>query len=465
MAEFDFDLAVVGGGSGGYAAARTAVDAGLRTVVIDGAEELGGLCILRGCMPTKAMLEAAEVLHLAGNTAPWGIQTTGAGFDYAQVLARKRFLIDEFAGYRRQQLQAGRFTLRRAPARFLDPHTLDLGAAGTLTARNFVLSTGSVPAPAPLPALAALDCATSDDALAWEQLPESVIVLGGGLVAVEFAQLLVRFGVRVALVQRGTHLLRGFDTDAAEVLATVLRREGVDLYTGTELLDADRAGGQKRVRFRHGDREVTLAAAEVLLASGRVPNTAGLDLARAGVVTEGARIVTNAAQQTSAPHIYAAGDCTGKHEIVHIAIQQGEIAAHNIARPERRREMDYRLVTSVGFTEPQVATVGLTERRAQAEGVQYIAANYPFADHGKSMIMHALDGFVKLLADPATGEILGGACVGPQGGELIHEIIAAMYKRMTVAELAAMPHYHPTLAEIWTYPAEELAGQVVPAQS
>jgi pyruvate/2-oxoglutarate dehydrogenase complex dihydrolipoamide dehydrogenase (E3) component len=141
-------------------------------------------------------------------------------------------------------------------------------------------------------------------------------------------------------------------------------------------------------------------------------------------------------------------------------VQQGEIAAHNIIHPRKPRRMDYRLLTNVVFTDPQVATVGLTEKAATAQGIPYRAASYPFNDHGKSLIMEALDGFVKLLANPRTGEILGGCCVGPVGGELIHEISTAMAKRMTVRELAAMPHYHPTLAEIWTYPAEELADRL-----
>src|SRR5262249_5597599 len=164
--------------------------------------------------------------------------------------------------------------------------------------------------------------------------------------------------------------------------------------------------------------------------------------------------------QTTVRHIYAAGDCTGLHEIVHIAVQQGETAAHHIANPRKSSPMDPRLLTEVIFTDPQIASVGLTEKQAHVENIPYLVAKYPFNDHGKSLIMEAKDGFVKLLADPANGEIIGGSCVGPIGGELIHEIIVAMAKRMTVHELAAIPHYHPTLAEIWTYPAEELAGQI-----
>jgi pyruvate/2-oxoglutarate dehydrogenase complex dihydrolipoamide dehydrogenase (E3) component len=214
------------------------------------------------------------------------------------------------------------------------------------------------------------------------------------------------------------------------------------------------------VLFEHQGQTVRIHAEEVFYGLGRIPNIASLGLEALGVQVEYGRIVTNLGMRTSLPHIYAAGDCTGLHEIVHIAIQQGETAAFNAAHPDRPREMDYRLLTEVIFTDPQIASVGLTEKRAHVRNVNYSVAKYPFNDHGKSLIMEAKDGFVKLLADPLTGEILGGCCVGPMGGELIHEIIAAMHKRMTVRELATMPHYHPTLAEIWTYPAEEIADTI-----
>jgi pyruvate/2-oxoglutarate dehydrogenase complex dihydrolipoamide dehydrogenase (E3) component len=232
------------------------------------------------------------------------------------------------------------------------------------------------------------------------------------------------------------------------------------VFTSTKILDAKRAGKLKTVSFEHRGKRVSVSAVEILLALGRVPNTAALRLQNAGVKTEDGRIVTGSTMQTSAPHIFAAGDCTGPHEIVHLAIQQGETAVHNILKPKTPRRMDYRLLLSVVFTEPQMATVGLTEKEAKARGIKFFAASYPFNDHGKSLIMEAKDGFVKLLANANTGEILGGACVGPVGGELIHEIVVAMAKRMTVHEFTAMPHYHPTLAEIWSYPAEELAEEI-----
>jgi pyruvate/2-oxoglutarate dehydrogenase complex dihydrolipoamide dehydrogenase (E3) component len=460
QAECDYDLAVIGGGSGGYAAARVAAAEGLKTAVIEGGEEVGGLCILRGCMPTKALLYAAEVMHLAGHTQRWGIRAEDVSFNFEQVMARKNRLIREFADYRREQLQSGKFKFIRATARFKDPHTVELSTGGRLSARHFLIATGSEIAPSPLPGLNNLDCLNSDTALELERLPKSIIVLGGGAVAVEFAQFFARFGVRVMLVQRSPNLLHEFDTDAAEELEKVFRREGMALYTGTKLLDGRRAGSQKEVVFEQQGKTIRLHAEAVFYALGRVPNLRGLGLEQAGVACEYERIITDATMQTSVPHIYAAGDCTGLHEIVHIAIEQGETAAHNIAHPAQRRKMDYRLLTEIIFTEPQVGIVGLTEKRAHVKNIPYEVAKYPFNDHGKSLIMEARDGFVKLLAEPMTGEILGGGCVGPVGGELLHEIIAAMAKRMTVMELAMMPHYHPTLAEIWTYPAEELAARM-----
>ena len=456
---FDYDLAVIGGGSGGYAAARVGAGEGLKTVVLEGGEEVGGLCILRGCMPTKALLYAAEVLHLAGHAQPWGIRAENVGFNFGQVMARKNALIKDFADYRRQQLTSGKFEFRRAMARFADPHTLELSTGERLTAAHFVIATGSSVSPSPLPQLEDVGYLTSDTALALERLPESLIVLGGGPVAVEFAQFFTRFGVRVTMVQRSPNMYHRLDEDVAGELEKVFRREGVSLYTGTRLLDARRVGDGKEIAFEHQAQTVRVRAEEIFFGLGRVPKLASLGLDNAGVQVESGRIVTNPQMQCSAPHIYAAGDCTGLHEIVHIAILQGEIAVHNIAHPGRLRQMDYRLLTEVIFTEPQIAVVGLTEKAAGARSIPYCAASYPFNDHGKSLIMEARDGFVKLLADQRSGEILGGCCVGPLGGELIHEIIAAMHKRMTVHELAAMPHYHPTLAEIWAYPAEELAGK------
>lgn len=467
MHQFDFDVAVIGGGSGGYAAARTAVAAGLKTAVIEGGEQVGGLCILRGCMPTKALLYMAEVAHLVKHSAPFGVRAGKISLDFKKAMTRKNLLIKDFADYRVQQLNSGKFKFIRAKAKFRDPHTLELTPfpadgkkPSTITAGHFVIATGSVVAPSPLCGLDCLDCLTSDSALSLKRLPKSLIVLGGGPTACEFAQFFARFGVRVTMVQRSPHILHDFDSEASSVVETVFRREGIRLYTGTKLLEAKRKGKSKIVLFEHNGRTVSVSAEEVLFALGRVPNTASLGLENAGVNTKcNGTVIANERMQTSAPHIYTAGDCCGHYEIVHVAIHQGEVAGCNIANPDTACT-DYRLIILVVFTDPQLAFVGLTEKAAAAQGIPFLSASYPFNDHGKSIVMNAMDGFVKLLADPKSGEIIGGQCAGPMGGDLIHEIVAAMAKRMTVHELAAMPHYHPTLAEIWTYPAEELAGKI-----
>ena len=465
MRSYDYDVAVLGGGSAGYAAARQAAAAGLKTVVLDSGSALGGLCILRGCMPSKALLYAAEVLHLARVAGQWGLRIPKAGFDFKAVMSRKHAMVEDFAHYRREELTNGKFKLHRARAKFEDAHTLRLtpvvgSAPKYLAARHFIISTGSVAAPPPLPDLKGPAFLDSDGALALRRLPKSLLVLGGGPVAVELAQFFRRFDVPVTLIQRGEHLLREADPDVGAALAKAFRREGIRQFTSTKLLGSFREGRETGIAFRHRGRTERLSAAKILVALGRIPATAGLGLEKIGVRTEQGRIVTNAMMQTSVPHIFAAGDCTGPHQIVHVGVEQGEIAARNIAQPDRQQKMDYRLLCSVVFTDPQIATVGLTEERARQQNIPYLAACHPFNDHGKAMIMGTEEGFVKLLANPKSGEILGGACVGPMAGELIHEIIAAMRGRLTVADLAAMPHYHPTLAEIWTYPAGELAEKI-----
>jgi pyruvate/2-oxoglutarate dehydrogenase complex dihydrolipoamide dehydrogenase (E3) component len=462
---FNHDVIVIGGGSAGYAAARMTANAGLDTALIEGGSALGGLCILRGCMPSKALLYAGEVLHLARHAKIWGLRIPKAGFNFAAVMARKKAMVEEFARYRRHELTHGKFKLLRSCARFVDPHTIALEEGRglpdrVLTARHFVISTGSVSAPPPFPDLEKAGFLTSDDALALPRLPKSLIVLGGGPVAVELAQFFRRFDVETTIVQRGEQLLRECDPDAAAALQKAFRREGIRLFTNTRLVGAFQNKRGKGVVFECGKKTRRIVAEEILLALGRIPATHGLCLEKIGIKTEYGRIATNLFMQTTLPHIYAAGDCASPHQIVHIGVEQGELAARNIIHPVKKQSIDYRLLCAVTFTDPQVAGVGLTEREAARRNIPYLAASHPFNDHGKAMIMGTKEGFVKLLADSRTGEIIGGSCVGPMGGELIHQILTAMRGRLTVRDLAAMPHYHPTLAEIWTYPAAELAEKI-----
>lgn len=464
----DFDFVVIGGGSAGYAAARTAADAGLRAAVIDSARELGGLCILRGCMPSKTLIESANRLQQIREAGEFGIHTTGATFNGAAIIARKQRLIDEFAEYRAGQLLSGKFELLRGHARFLDAHHLHVslleGGQRTVAARSTLIATGSVIRHPAIPGLAEAQPLVSDDVLDNPHPPRSLIVLGAGPVALEMAHYHTALGSEVTVVQRSPHILSSMDHDVADAVQSGMERHGTRFVLGCRILDAGRSDSGKWVRVQHGDTEQKLEAEEILLALGRNPATEGLDLHAAGLGIAGAAPVpTLDTQQTSVPHIFAAGDVTGKLEIVHIAIEQGEIAARNAARILRRVDapletIDYRLRLFAVFTQPEAAMVGLTEREARELGLDIAAASHPFSDHGKSLVQGHLDGFVKLIADRSSGEILGGSVVGPHASELIHEVVVAMRYRSTAAEFLKIPHYHPTLSEIWTYPAEELAG-------
>jgi dihydrolipoamide dehydrogenase len=454
----NYDAIIIGGGSAGYAAARTAAGYGAKTAVVESGPAIGGLCILRGCMPTKAMLRSSEVMALMRRAKEFGLRAWKLEARLDEIQRRKDKLIQDFAGYREEQLRNGTFDFILGRARFVDVHTIEVGKR-RLRAKSFILTTGSVPSRPPISGLAEVGYWTSDDALKQTRLPKSLVVLGGGPVALEFAQFFQRLGTRVTLIQRSPHVLRDADQDMAEVIEERFRAEGMRVFTDTKLVRFSQQQGQKAVEFQHKGRSRVVRAEQILQALGRVPNVRPLELERAGVKVENGRFAVNDRQQTNVPHIYAAGDVCGPYEIVHIAIQQGEIAAHN-ATHRTKRSMDYRTKVAVAFTDPQIASVGLFEKEAQAAKIPYLVAKYPFNDHGKSLVMGETDGFVKVLANPKSGEILGGHIVGPEGGDLIHELVALMHLHGTVFDLATMPHYHPTLAEILTYPAEELAGRI-----
>lgn len=456
-----YDFIAIGGGSAGFNAARVAAGLGLKTAVVDGAKELGGLCILRGCMPSKTLLYMAEVLHLARQGAKFGLKIPYARADLAAMQAKKRRIIRDFADYREKALQSGRFDLIRAQAHFADAHTLELSDGSQIRGRHFLIGTGSTVATPPIAGLASSKAWTSDDVLELDFIPPSVIVLGGGIVACELAQFLRRVGSRVTLIQRSDQLLRDHSREAADVVRKALEEEGIEVLTGTSLTGVARQGQGYRVTFAQGGRTRVRSAKHLFNALGRVPNTAGLGLEAAGVRTDTAgRIRTNRWQQTSQPHIYAAGDCSGPVEIVHVAIQQAELAARHAAKVKALKPVDYSLLLNVVFTDPQVSSVGISERTLREKGAPYLSASYPFNDHGKSILMEANDGFVKIWAEPKRGRILGAEIVGKDAGELIHCLTGPLALGATVHDLLRAPWYHPTLAEIITYPLEEIADQV-----
>jgi len=468
----DFDLIVLGGGSAGYAAASTASSQGLRVAVVEGAEQAGGLCILRGCMPSKALIESANRYLTLRRAGEFGLEAESIGFSPEAIHARKERNVHEFAEYRSKQLESGRFAFLRGWAGFVDSHTIEVrafdGSSRQWTAETFLLATGSRIKRIEVPGLPEVGYWDSDAVLSQPRVPKSAIVLGGGATGVEFAHYYAALGTEVTMIQRSEQLLKEMDGDVARALYEAFRKRGLRVYCHTDLVRVERAeNGLKRVIFTQAGTTRTVEAEEIIYTLGREPQLDGLNLEKAGLQTTRGCLAVGPTQQTAVPHIFAAGDVAGPYEIVHIAIQQGELAARNAARWIKREngggmsrvleEIDYRLRLFVVFGSPEIAAVGVTERELQGEGVPYRVATYPFNDHGKSLLMGETAGFVKLLASEESGEIVGGAVIGPHASELIHEIVVAMRFRATARQLVEIPHYHPTLSEIWTYPAEELA--------
>jgi pyruvate/2-oxoglutarate dehydrogenase complex dihydrolipoamide dehydrogenase (E3) component len=453
-----FDLIVVGAGSAGYAAARVAGGLGARVGLVDRGP-LGGLCILRGCMPSKTLLASAEVLHRAQQAAELGLVIPSARADLPAIMARKRRLVREFADYRVEQLHnAPNTTLLAGSARFHDAHTIAV-AGETYQADTFILATGSDISIPEVPGLADAGYLTSDEALELDAPPESLIVLGGGVIGCELGQFYSRIGVPTTLLQRGRGLLSKEDNEVGETLAMAMEAEGMQVVPNVTLIRVARDGPRKVVHAEVAGEIREFPAAEILVATGRHPAVTDLNLAAAGVAHTHREVPVDDRLRTNVPHIFAAGDVVGRNYIVHFAIQQAEVAAYNAVSGNPPRSVDKRLIPHVVFTDPQYGRVGLTEKEARAAGRDVLIGTYPFADHGKAMCLGRTAGFVKMVADRVTGEILGVAVLGPEGGELLHEMVVAMHFRATAAEFLKIPHVHPTLAEVLTYPAEDIEDQ------
>jgi len=459
MSDTHFDFLVLGGGSAGYNAASLASKHVKRVAIVDGSEELGGLCILRGCMPSKTLLYSAEILHLAQNGSSLGLDIPQPKVDMAALHKRKKEIIGEFADYRKSQIESDRFHLFRQNGKLGPDRTVVLADGKKLSAERILISTGSQVAVPKIPGLSEVPFLTSDDVLELDHVPESVIVLGGGVVACELAQFLSRIGTKVTMVQRSQHILSDFEPDMAAVVEQAFLDEGIELFTNTHIESIDPNENGASVQFRHGNRLVFRQAQHIFNALGRKPATAKLGLKEAGIkVSSSGHIQTDEFQMTAQAGIYAAGDCAGPHEIVHIAILQGETAArHSLGlQPD---PVDYDHVLSIVFTDPQVASVGPPEKALREEfGNDLQIAEFPFSDHGKSILMNARRGYVRLFSDASSKKIHRAECVGKDAGELIHPMAVAIGTGATAEELMKASWYHPTLSEIWTYPLDDLAG-------
>jgi len=452
-----YDFIVIGGGSGGYAGARTAREKCEKVAIVDGADKLTGLCILRGCMPSKTLIYAAEVLHHANHGEQFGLNIPQAQADMDTLQARKEKVIGEFADYRVEELKSDRFDLYRSNARFIDEKTIILDDGTKLSGDNLLIATGSIINHPPVPGLDSVPTLTSDEVLELNTLPESIIVLGGGVVACELTQYLNRIGSKVTMIQRSGHILKESSSKATKVIEQAFRDEGIELYTDTKIENISKEGKGIQVTFSHRGKEVICKASYLFNSLGRIPNTSGLALENARIdLLPSGHIKINVNQQTSNTRVYAAGDCCGPHEIVHVAIMQGELAAKH-ASGQNYNAINYDHLLKIIFTDPQVATVGLSDIDLTDRNIDYLSAEFPFNDHGKSILMEAKYGYVKVLARKSDGCVLGAECVGKDAGELIHSLAVAVSLEATACALLKTHWYHPTLSEIWTYPLEKIA--------
>jgi pyruvate/2-oxoglutarate dehydrogenase complex dihydrolipoamide dehydrogenase (E3) component len=460
---FRYDLVVIGAGSGGYAAARTARDLGASVAIVDRGP-LGGLCILKGCMPSKTLLASSDVAAEVRDGHELGVSAEITNIDLAHIQERKRHIIGGFTDYRVEGIKS--FPLYEGQASFETSHRLRVGDDVVLDAKCFIIATGSVVAPPVVVGLEETGYVDSDAVLELEKLPASVVVLGGGYVGAELGQYLARMGVKTTFLIRAKHLLSPEDADVGTAVTLYFRQEGIEVISGALMTRVERRDGKKVVHFERDGQPDSIAADEIFYALGRVPNTAGLELDAAGVRCHAITgIEVGPDLRTCVPNIFAVGDVTGIHPLVHIAIYQGEIAARNAVTGSAER-VDYSLQkTHTIFTDPQVAIVGATEKELEAAGTPYLKGSYLFSEHGKAIAINKTKGFVKMMASPVDGRILGAAIVGPEASDLIHEVIVAMYYGGTVQDFAKIPHLHPTLAEILTYPAEEIVDQMAESVS
>ena len=451
--EQEFDVAVLGAGSAGPKAARTAAKLGARVVLFEEAL-IGGECLHTGCVPSKSLIHSATLWDRMRRAPEFGLPAyDGPPADFGAVLRHARQTIEEVGGgdaiegFKRQGI-----TTVCERVHFVDPHTVETGKTGArYRASQFILCTGSLPAVPPIEGLEEAGYDTNRTVFDWTSLPRRVVILGGGAIGCELGQVFRRFGAEVTILHNGARILARDDADAALVLQDRLTMEGVRIVTEAHVEKVLRHGDE-RVLLMRGGEEIRCDA--ILVAAGRRSNVAGLDLAVAGVHCEdGGRLKTDMHLQTNAPHVWAAGDVASEYKFTHVASYEGAIAATNAVSVLRGEApccpADYRIIPRVTYTDPEVASVGLTPVTARlsyaAEALD--VARFPFAHLDKAIITGETVGFVQLVSLKSDGTILGGQIVGAQAGGLINEVCLAMHARMPVVEIALTMHAYPTLPE------------------
>jgi dihydrolipoamide dehydrogenase len=442
------EIAVLGAGPGGYVAALRAAQLGAEVTIIEEGS-LGGVCLNVGCIPTKALLRSAEVFRTIQHAKDYGLRMTGAvEADWPAILKRKKRVVKRLVGGVGVLLRKAEVQVLNGRGRFVGPKTLEITTPDgpqRLEAQHVIIGTGSRPIQLPLPGMDLPGVIDSTGALALEELPERLLIIGGGVIGVEFADIFGAFGVEVTIVEMLDRLIPLMDAELSQTLERSFGRRRMKLHLSNRVtrLDAIESGLQATVATHEG--EITVQADRVLVAVGRRPNVEDLGLEAAGVHVEKAGIPVNEQMQTNVPGVYAIGDVTGGLQLAHVASLGGEVAVEDALG--HSVTLDLKTVPSCVYTVPEIASVGLTEEQAQQAGHEVQVGRFPLIANGKALTYGESSGFVKVISEARFGEVLGMHIAAPHASDLIHEGGLAMALEATLDEIAMTVHGHPTLGE------------------
>ena len=439
-----FDVVVIGSGPGGYVAAIRAAQLGPSVAAVED-DRPGGVCLNWGCIPTKALLRNAEVVNLVQHAERFGIKVDNVRPDYAEAIKRSRGVADRMAKGVEFLFKKNKITLFPGTGSLKSKTTVEVkGSAGTetLEAKAIILATGSQPKSLPGVTIDEKTVISSNGAVRNEARPKSMVVIGAGAVGMEFADIYAAYGTEVTVLEALDRVLPVEDADASALVARLFGRRGIMIKTGVKVSAVKPGGAGVIVETGEGRIE----AEQVLMAVGRGARTAGVGLEAVGVQLERGFVKVSPMMETSVKGIYAVGDMAGAPLLAHKAMAEGVVAAEAIAG-RNPRPLDYTNVPSCTYCRPQVASIGLTEAKAKENGREIMVGKFPFTASGKAVALGETDGFVKVVADKATGEIVGVHIVGPEATEIIHEFAVGRTLEATVEEIMHTIHAHPTLSE------------------
>ena len=455
-----YDVTVIGGGPGGYVAAIRARQLGLKTALVE-KDQLGGVCLNWGCIPTKALLRNAEVIRLLekGKTFGFSFDTSSLTIDYAAAQKRSRQVSNRLVKGVQFLMEKNEVDVFEGTGSLKSPGQVSVGDQ-TLTTKNVIIATGSHPSSIPGVTIDGDRIISSRQALEMTEPPESVTVIGAGAIGVEFASLWNAYGVNVTLVEMLPNVLPLEDADIGTELEKALKKQKIDVRTGTRVEKVDTSAGKVTLTVSKEGATSTLSADKALIATGVAPNSDGLGLERMGVRRERGFIAVDDRMQTNIPAIYAIGDVTGKLALAHVASAQGMVAAEAIAG-QSLETLNYAKMPRCVYSTPEVASVGLTEAQAREQGFDVQADRFPFRANGKALGLDDYEGFVKVVAERAYGELLGVHIIGPHVTELIAGPTAMLRLEATLDELARTVHPHPTLSEAIMEAAHATMGHAI----